>query len=104
MNEIENKIEKALNQEPDYSRLSTLPYDVQRRIRDVEQLKYSNYSISPVLNFSTIMLSVLAFIAIAQVSFQPDSTQTDIFDLRYFSHQSIPSLNLASVNTYEYLP
>ena len=104
MNEIENKIDKALKQEPDYSRLNTLSRDVRGRVRDIKQLKYSNYTIPPILKFGTLMLSMLAFVAIAQISLQPDSNQADIFDLRFFSHQSIPSLNLASVNTYEYLP
>lgn len=104
MNKIEHKIAKAFHQEPDYRRLNTLSYDVRRRISDVEQLKDSDYRISPVLKFSTLLLCALAFVAIAQVSFQSDSTQADIFDLRFFSHQSIPSLNLASVNTYEYVP
>lgn len=104
MNELENKIDKALKQEPNYNRLNTLSYDVKRRIRDSEQVQYSNYTIPSVLKLGTLMLSVLAFVAIAQISFQPDFHQADIFDLRFFSHQSIPSLNLASVNTYEYLP
>lgn len=104
MNEIEQKIDIALKQEPDYSRLQTLPHDVRSRVRGIKKMKYSNYTTPLILKFGTLMLSVLAFAAIAQVSFQTDSNQSDIFDLRFFSHQSIPSINLASVNTYEYSP
>lgn len=104
MSRIDDRIDSALKQDPDYSKLQTLPYDVKRKIRSVNQSTYGSYTIPPMLKLGTVMLSVLAFVAIAQISFQTAPSQADIFDLRFFSHQSIPSLNLASVNTYEYEP
>ncbi len=102
MTEMEQNIDSALKQQPDYSRLEDLSVDVWRRIRTARVSHLKGVTIPFGLKVSAFALCLLAFVAISQVTFHSNQNHPDIFDLRFFSHQSIPSLNLASVNTYEY--
>jgi len=104
MKDMEHKIDRALKQQPEYLRLDKLSNDVWHRIRAARGLKYNSFTIPVGFKMSAIALSLLAFIALSQVSFQDGQYQADIFDLRFFSYQSITLVNLASVDTYEFTP
>ncbi len=104
MKDIAHKIDRALKHQPEYCRLDNLSNDVWQRIRAVRELKHNSFTIPVGFKMSAIALSLLAFIALSQVSFQDGQYQADIFDLRFFSYQSITVVNLASVDTYEFTP
>jgi len=104
MQDLEHKIDISLKQQPEYCRLDNLSKDVWHRIRSARGSKHYGFSIPVGFKMTVFALSLLAFIALSQVSFQEGRYQADIFDLRFFSYQSIPSVNLASVNTYEFRP
>lgn len=97
-------IDRTLEEQPDYSRLDNLPHDVWKTIRKSRELKRNDVRLPLSFKFTTVVLSLLVFLALSQLSFQPDRYQADIFDLRYFSHESTPSLNIASVSSYGYTP
>ena len=99
MNDI---IDKALNEPPDYRRLTPLAMDIHRRIEANCGGEVIAWQLPPGFRIGTVALSLLALLAFSQVSFQSRAFQADIFDLRFFSYQAAPSLNFASVNTYEF--
>lgn len=104
MLDMKQKIDRALEEQPDYRRLDNLSSDVWKSVRERRESGRSNFYIPMSFRLCTLALCLIAMLAISQVSFQPDHTQADLFDLRYFSYQSAPSLNFASVNTYEFTP
>jgi len=98
--DMQRKIDEALRQEPDYSRLDTLSQDVQRKIRMAENANRRVFRIPFFLQAGTLALCCLAMLAVWQIVYQAEADRADMFDLRYFSYQSDPSMNFASVNTY----
>lgn len=103
MADINKKLTQAL-QPPDYRRLVHLGNDVWDRIDDKGVKAKIDFAIPFGLKASALALVVVAFIALSQVSFTGGGYQADLFDLRYFSYQEIPSVNLAAVNTYKLAP
>lgn len=104
MSDMKHIIDRALKQHPDYSRLDGLSADVWESVRKSRKLERNSFHIPMGLQLGTIALCLIAILAVVQVSFQPDYLQADLFDLRFFSYESAPSLNFASVNTYEFTP
>lgn len=104
MKDIQQKIDDALGQNPDYGKLDNLSADVWMRVRNKQKQSGSSSFIPLSLKVATVSLCLLAMLAVSQVRFQQGNVQADLFDLRFFSYQSTPSLNFASVNTYELVP
>lgn len=100
----EHKIDKALQQQPNYSQLDNLSEDVWRKIRSTRKDTPGGFVMPVSFKIATLGLSLLAVFAFAQVLSQNTPGQSDLFDLRYFSYQSTPTLNLASVETYKFTP
>ncbi len=104
MLDTKQKLDRALQQKPDYRRLDNLSADVWERVQAEQQqgvIGFHTPLLSGIGRLSIISLCLIALLAISQVFFQPGNMmQPDLFDLRYFSHQAAPSLNFASVNTY----
>lgn len=98
------KIERALEQHPDYSRLDDLSADVWKRVRENRMSESGGLHFPVGFKMGTVALCLIAVLAVSQVLFQRDGFKADLFDLRFFSHQADPSLNFASVNTYEFTP
>ena len=104
MKDINHMIDKALGERPDYSRLDSLPVDVRNRVRAERNATGRGLSFPLSLKVGTIAMCLLAVFALSQISLSTAQLRADLFDLRFFSYQSTPSLNFASVNTYELLP
>ncbi|WP_419176266.1 hypothetical protein [Desulfosediminicola sp.] len=104
MDNIRRKIDSSLRKHPDYRRLENLSGDVWERVRSARKEDKTGFVIPLGFKVATLGLSLLAFVALSQVLLQANQYQSDIFDLRYFSYQSAPSLNLASVQTWEFTP
>ncbi len=104
MTKLEQKIDLALKKEPDYSKMDDLSADVWRKIRASQHDDQPMFAIPNGLKFATVALSLIALVAISQISFQKNSLQADIFDLRYFSYQASPTFQIASLNRYEMNP
>lgn len=104
MKNLRHTIDSALRNKPDYGRLDNLSEDVWKRIRASRKEKQGGLVIPTGFKVATLVLSLLAFVALSQVSFRTGRYQADLFDLRYFSYQSEPTLNLALVDTNEFRP
>lgn len=104
MQNINRKIDNALQQQPDYTRLDNLSRDVWQRVTDAESENQNVLRIPKTIQAGAVALCFLALIALSQVSLRPGKSQTDIFDLRYFSYRSIPSANLVVLNYNEFRP
>lgn len=101
MKDLESKIEQSLTTEPDFGKLNRLQSDVWNKI-DTRELKNS-FSYIPVgLKAGTIVVSLLALIAVSQVSFKQLPAENELLDLHFFSVQATPSITIASINTYEF--
>ncbi len=104
MKNLERKIDLSFKLQPNYTRLDNLPRDVWAKVRERRMEEPVGFAMPFSLKLGTLVLSVVAVIALSQVSFKQEPFQADFFDLRYFSYQAAPSLNIASVNTYEFAP
>lgn len=100
MKEVERRIAKALKAQPDYRRLDSLAKDVWTRIGNPPQKDAVSFTIPMGLKMGSLALTLLAVFALSQISSYQKPVQADIFDLRYFSYHSAPSLNLSSINKY----
>ena len=104
MKDINHMIDKALNEQPDYSRLDSLSVDVWDKVRAKRKARGNGLRIPLGLKVGTAAMCLIAIFAISQISLSTGQLRADLFDLRFFSYQSAPSLNFASVNTYELQP
>lgn len=104
MKDINHMIDKALHEQPDYSRLDNLSVDVWDKVRTKRKAFGNGLRIPLSLKMGTLAICLIAVFAISQISLSSGQLRADLFDLRFFSYQSAPSLNFASVNTYELLP
>ncbi len=101
MKDLNSKIDQSLAAKPDFGKLGKLQSDVWTRI-DNKELTISSWYIPTGLKVGTFAVSILALVALTQLSLQPLPFASDILDLQVFSAQSTPSINIASINTYEF--
>lgn len=104
MQKFDRTVDSALKKQPDYGRLDNLSTDVWEKVREVDRENQNVLRIPKIVQGGAVALSLLALIALSQVSLRPEKSQTDIFDLRYFSYRSIPSANLVALSDYEFRP
>lgn len=105
MDKFTTKVLTAIQEEPSYKKLDKLHGGVWRDIggttlsRDTWQL---GFSINPMAKMAGVALLFVSCLALSQVTFKP-SIQRDLFDLRYFSYQMLPSTDVV-VASYEVKP
>jgi hypothetical protein len=104
MRDVQKKIDLSLEQHPDYSCLDSLSADVWRKIRGTRAFNTPGLVIPFGVKVSALVLVILAVAAVSEITLKRTVSPADPFDLRYFSYQTMESLNLASVNTYELTP
>ncbi len=101
MKNLNSKIDQSLADKPDFGKLDRLQSDVWTKIDDKE-LTVNYWYIPTGLKFGTVAVSILALVALTQLSLQPLPFESDMLDLQVFSAESTPSINIASINTYEF--
>lgn len=102
MGDRNKNIDNLLQAEPDYERLDHLSVDVWRRIRTAEDSGPQNIVFPAAVRAVAFALSIVACLAFYELSFNAPQADADLFDLRYFSHQSVPSLNLVATGHSQY--
>ena len=107
MDTLDKKIAHSVQQEPPFDSLSSLRTDVWEEIRFIGekqgQQNWLNLSLSPAVKVFSLVLILGSCLALSQISFDKGG-EPDLFDLRYFSHQSLTTTNLLSLNGQGTLP
>lgn len=107
MEKFHAKIERAIQQDPAYDCLELLRPGVWTKIRDTRVNQgtqaWCNITLTPAIKIFSLVLILGSCLALSQVSFNKD-LESDLFDLRYFSHQSLATTDLLSSNTQGILP
>ncbi len=107
MEKFDQKIMSSLQQDPDYECLDRLGHDVWQRIRHTTEnentVAWFNFTLTPAIKAFSLALVLGSCLALTQISFEK-GFEPDLFDLRYFSHQSLATTNLLSMNNQGLLP
>lgn len=107
MEKFDEKIVNAIEQDPSYNSLDGLGHDVWHRIRetraDANTTAWFNFTLSPAIKAFSLVLVLGSCIALSQISFNK-RLEPDLFDLRYFSYQSLTTTTLLSMNDQGLLP
>jgi hypothetical protein len=107
MEKFDEKIVSAIKQDPSYNSLDGLSHDVWHRIRDtradVNTGAWFNFTLSPAMKAFSLVLVLGSCIALSQISLNK-RLEPDLFDLRYFSYQSLTTTTLLSMNDQGLLP
>lgn len=95
------KIASSIQQDPNYDCLDGLSHDVWHRIRNTRSNEstggWFNLTLTPAIKACSLVLFLGSCLALSQISFE-QGLEPDLFDLRYFSHQSLVTTNLLSLN------
>ena len=101
MKNFDKKLTKCLQQDPPYECLDQLRSNVWGQIRkksdNKEEQAWFNLSLTPAVKVFSFVLILGSCLALSQITFNKN-LEPDLFDLRYFSHQSLATTNLLSVN------
>jgi hypothetical protein len=101
MKKFDEKIAGAIEQDPSYDCLDRLGHDVWRKIRNTRANKgpsaWFNFTLTPAMKAFSLILLLGSCLALSQISFNK-SVEPDLFDLRYFSYQSLTTTTLLSMN------
>ncbi|MFT5728220.1 MAG: hypothetical protein ACI8PB_002372 [Desulforhopalus sp.] len=107
MGKIDKKVVSSIQQDPAYDCLDGLGQDVWQKIRHTRESQYTgawfNFALTPAIKAFSLVLVVGSCLALTQISFEK-GFEPDLFDLRYFSHQSLATTNLLSMNDQGLLP
>ena len=107
MEKINEKIAQAIQQDPVYDCLDRLGHDVWHRIRHTRETQgdsgWFNFTLTPAIKAFSLVLLVGSCLALSQISFDK-GVEPDLFDLRYFSHQSLTTTHLLSINNQGTFP
>lgn len=107
MDTLDKKITNSVQQEPPFDSLSSLRTDVWEEIRLTREKDGRHFwfdlSLSPAVKAFSLVLILGSCLALSQISFDKGG-EPDLFDLRYFSHQSLTTTNLLSLNGQGTLP
>ena len=107
MDTFDEKIARSIQQDPAYNCLGRLGPSVWQKIRvnkvNRNTQDWFNFTLTPAIKAFSLVLLIGACLALSQTSFEKGLEQ-DIFDLRYFSHQSLATTNLISINNQGMLP
>ncbi|MFT5698570.1 MAG: hypothetical protein ACI8ZB_001425 [Desulforhopalus sp.] len=107
MKKYEKKITRSIQQDPVYDSLGELRHGVWQRIRDTRVNEdagtWFNFTLTPTIKACSFVLLLGSCLALSQISFEK-GIEPDLFDLRYFSHQSLTTTNLLSMNDQGLLP
>ncbi|TKB10791.1 hypothetical protein [Desulforhopalus sp. IMCC35007] len=101
MEKFDKKLVRTIQQDPDYTCLDGLGHDVWQSIRgsrgDKNTEAWLNFTLTPAIKAFSLVLLLGASLALSQISFNK-SVEPDLFDLRYFSYQSLTTTTLLSMN------
>lgn len=107
MEKFDKKVVGSIQQDPSYDCLDGLGHDVWQRIRHTRQNRYTgawfNFTLTPAIKAFSLVMFLGSCLALSQISFEKH-LEPDLFDLRYFSHQSLATTNLLSINEQGLLP
>ncbi len=107
MDAIDKKLARAIEDEPADACLQGVQADVWGKIRihrEIEQSKsWTRLSFPPAIKVLSLVLILGSCVALSQLSFDR-AVEPDLFDLRYFSHQTLATTNLLSLNNQGTLP
>jgi len=107
MEKYEKKITRSIQQDPACDCLGGLSHNVWQKIRDTkvkqEAGAWLNFTLTPAIKAFSLVLFLGSCLALSQISFKK-GLEPDLFDLRYFSHQSLATTNLLSMNDRGLLP
>ena len=107
MDTLNKKITTSVQQEPPFDSLVSLRSDVWQEIRVTreknERHNWLDLSLSPAAKVFSLVLILGSCFALTQISFN-NGAEPDLFDLRYFSHQSLTTTNLLSLSGEGTLP
>jgi len=107
MDELDKKIATSVQQEPAFDSLMSLRSDVWQGIRVSRkkqgQHHWTDLAFTPGVKVFSLALIIGSCLALTQISFD-SGVEPDLFDLRYFSHQSLATTNLLSLNGQGTLP
>ena len=107
MGKIDKKVVSSIQQDPAYDCLDGLGQDVRQKIRHTRENQYPgawfNFTLTPAIKAFSLVLFLGSCLALSQISFEK-GFEPDLFDLRYFSHQSLATTSLLSMNDQGLLP
>ncbi|PHR30221.1 MAG: hypothetical protein COA36_02220 [Desulfotalea sp.] len=107
MQKYDKKIESCIQQDPAYDCLDKLGPVVWKKIRAAEARPdpqvWFNLTLTPAIKALSLALLIGSCLALTQVSFER-GLEPDLFDLHYFSHQSLATTNLLSSNIQGLFP
>lgn len=107
MEKLDKKIARSIQQDPAYDCLNEFGPRVWQRIRDTRADQgawtWFNFPLTPAIKAFSLVLFLGACLALSQISFN-QALEPDLFDLRYFSHQSLATTHLLSSNDQGLLP
>lgn len=107
MEKSDKKIVNSIQQDPAYDCLDGLSQDVWQKIRHTRGNQntgaWFNFTLTPAIKTFSLVLVLGSCLALTQISFEK-GFEPDLFDLRYFSHQSLATTNLLSMNDQGLLP
>jgi hypothetical protein len=101
MDKFDEKIADAIQQDPSCDSLDGLSHDVWQKIRGTRASEgrgvWLNFTLTPAIKVFSLVLLLGSCLALSQISFNK-SIEPDLFDLRYFSYQSLTTTTLLSMN------
>ena len=107
MEKFDKKVVNSIQLDPAYDCLSGLGQDVWQKIRHTRENQstggWFNFTLTPAIKAFSLVLVLGSCLALTQISFEK-GFEPDLFDLRYFSHQSLATTNLLSMNDQGLLP
>lgn len=107
MENFDKNLKFSLEQEPSYENLDGLRQSVWKKVGETRGISDSkawfNLTLTPAMKAFSLVLVLGSCLALSQISFDK-GLEPDLFDLRYFSHQSLATTNLLSLNTQGPLP
>jgi hypothetical protein len=107
MEKFDEKVVNSLQQDPAYDCLDGLSQDVWQSIRHTRENQntgaWFNFTLTPAIKAFSLILVLGSCLTLTQISFEK-GFEPDLFDLRYFSHQSLATTNLLSMNDQGLLP
>lgn len=101
MEKFDEKVTQSIQQDPAYDCLEGLGQNVWKQIRETREIQgtgsWFDLTLTPAIKALSLVLFLGSCLALSQISFNT-GLNPDLFDLRYFSHQSLATTNLLSVN------
>lgn len=99
MDTFDKKVMQSIQEEPNYDSLTAIQDSVWEQIRKKRdnggKLSWIDIKFTPPLKAVSLALILGSFLALTQLDFR-EKKQPDLFDLRYFSNQSLATSHLLS--------